>query len=180
MIPYFIIIPLLAAFVITLVAGKKDVWGIALSLISTVALLVMSLISYLRLGGEAILYEMGNWQLPIRIALVLDPLSGFMLIIVNLIALTSIIYSIQYVRHLGQDFKYYGLFMLMLAGMNGVILTGDIFNLYVFMEIALFAAFALVAFGCRAEEYEAAFKYAIMGAVSSIIILIGIGVIWIE
>ncbi len=178
MIPYFIIIPLLAAFLITLVAGKKDVWGIVVSLVSCAAMLIMALISYLRLGGQTIIYEMGNWQLPIGIALVMDSLSGFMLIIVNLVALTSIIYSIQYVRHLGQDFKYYALFMFMLTGMNGVILTGDIFNLYVFMEIALFAAFALVAFGCRAEEYEAAFKYAIMGAVSSIIILIGIGVLY--
>lgn len=178
MIPYFIIIPLLAAFLITLVAGKKDVWGIVVSLVACAAMLIMALVSYLRLGGQTIIYEMGNWQLPIGIALVMDSLSGFMLIIVNLVALTSVLYSIQYVRHLGQDFKYYALFMFMLTGMNGVILTGDIFNLYVFMEIALFAAFALVAFGCRAEEYEAAFKYAIMGAVSSILILIGIGVIY--
>ena len=176
MLPLFIIIPLLAAFLITLIAGKKDVWGIILSLIAGAALLVMAVISFLRVNGETVVYQMGNWQLPIGIALVLDSLSGFMLVIVNLIALTSIIYSIQYIRHLGQDFKYYSLFMLMLTGMNGVILTGDIFNLYVFMEIALLAAFSLVAFGCRAEEFEAAFKYAIMGAVSSTIILIGIGV----
>ncbi len=176
MLPLFILIPLLAAFLITLVAGKKDVWGIVLSLIASAALLVMAVISFLRLYGETVVYQMGNWQLPIGIALVLDSLSGFMLVIVNLIALTSILYSIQYIRHLGQDFKYYSLFMLMLTGMNGVLLTGDIFNLYVFMEIALLAAFSLVAFGCRAEEFEAAFKYAIMGAVSSTIILIGIGV----
>ncbi|MBN1561364.1 NADH/ubiquinone/plastoquinone (complex I) [candidate division KSB1 bacterium] len=178
MLPYFIIIPLLAAFLITLIGGKRDIWGIALSMIATAALLIMSLVSFLQLRGETIVYEMGNWQLPLGIALVMDSLSGFMLIIVSLVALTSVVYSIQYVRHLGQDFKYYALFMFMLTGMNGVILTGDIFNLFVFMEIALFAAFALVAYGCRAEEYEAAFKYAIMGAVSSTLILIGIGVLY--
>ena len=51
MIPYFIIIPLLAAFLITLVAGKKDIWGIVLSLVSCAAMLIMALVSYLRLGG---------------------------------------------------------------------------------------------------------------------------------
>ncbi|MBN1482941.1 NADH/ubiquinone/plastoquinone (complex I) [candidate division KSB1 bacterium] len=178
MLPLFIIIPLIAAFLITLIAGKKDVWGIVLSVVASAAMLILAVISFLNVNGETIIYEMGNWKMPFGIALVLDSLSGYMLIIVNLVALTAIIYSIQYIRHLGQDFKYYALFMLMLTGMNGVILTGDIFNLYVFMEIALFAAFALVAYGCRAEEYEAAFKYAVMGSVSSIFILIGIGVLY--
>lgn len=178
MLPYFIIIPLLSAFLIAFFAGKKDQWGIGFSVVSTAALLIMSVISFLNLGGETIVYEMGTWRLPIGIALVLDSLSAFMLIIVSLVAFTSALYSIHYIRHLGRDFKYYSLFMLMLTGMNGVILTGDIFNLYVFMEIALIAAFALVAYGCRAEEFEAAFKYAIMGAVSSLVILIGIGVMY--
>ena len=176
--PYFVIIPLIAAFVITLIAGKKDVWGRVLALLSSAALLALALVEFFQLNGRTLIYEMGNWRLPFGIPLVLDSLSGFMLIVVNLIALTSILYSGQYIRHLGQDFKFYALFLLMLAGMNGVLLTGDIFNLYVFMEIALLAAFALVAFGCSAEEYEAAFKYAVMGAVSSVMILIGIGVLY--
>jgi multicomponent Na+:H+ antiporter subunit D len=66
--------------------------------------------------------------------------------------------------------------MLLVTGMNGVIITGDLFNLYVFMEIALFSAFALVAYGSKAEEFEAAFKYAVMGSVSSFLILAGIAV----
>jgi multicomponent Na+:H+ antiporter subunit D len=176
--PYFVIIPLMAAFIVTLIASKKDVWGMVLALLSSAVLLVMALVAFLQLDGRTIIYEMGNWKIPIGIPLVLDSLSGFMLVVVNLIAVTSVLYSGQYIRHLGQDFKFYALFLLMLAGMNGVLLTGDIFNLYVFMEIALLAAFALVAFGCSAEEYEAAFKYAVMGAVSSALILIGIGALY--
>jgi multicomponent Na+:H+ antiporter subunit D len=74
--------------------------------------------------------------------------------------------------------KYYTLFLLMLAGMNGVVLTGDLFNLYVFLEIAAVASYALVAFGTEAEELEASFKYLIMGAVASAFILLGIGIIY--
>jgi len=74
--------------------------------------------------------------------------------------------------------RYYSLFLIMMAGMNGVILAGDLFNLYVMLEIAAIASYALVAFGCRHEELEASFKYAVLGTVSSTFILIGVALIY--
>jgi multicomponent Na+:H+ antiporter subunit D len=74
--------------------------------------------------------------------------------------------------------KFYTLFMLMLAGMNGVIITGDLFNLFVFLEIASISSYALVAFGTEKEELEASFKYAIMGSVASSFILLGIALLY--
>lgn len=174
--PYYIIIPLLAAFLISLIAGKKDNWAVILSLISSSALLILSLFSFISMKNETVTYSMSTWQIPYGIVLVQDALTSFILVMVSIISFTSLIFSIQYIRHLSMDWKYYSLFMLLIAGMNGVIITGDLFNLYVFMEIALFAAFALVAYGSRAEEFEAAFKYAIMGSVSSFLILAGIAV----
>jgi multicomponent Na+:H+ antiporter subunit D len=97
---------------------------------------------------------------------------------VSLIALTSLVFSIRYIRALGRDTRYYTLFMILVAGMNGVLITGDLFNLFVFMEIALLAALALVAFGGRAHEFEASFKYAVMASVSSSLILFGIAVVY--
>ena len=176
--PYYIIIPLLAAFLITLIAGKKDNWAIILSFISVSALLVLSVFSFVVMKEETVTYEMSAWKVPYGIVLVQDALTSFMLVMVSLISFTSLIFSIQYIRHLSKDWKYYALFMLLVTGMNGVIITGDLFNLYVFMEIALFSAFALVAYGSRAEEFEASFKYAVMGSVSSLIILIGIAVLY--
>ena len=176
--PYYIIIPLLTAFLITLIAGKKDNWAIVLSFISVSALLVLSVFAFVTMNGERITCEMSAWKVPYGIVLVQDALTSFMLIMVSLISFTSLIFSIQYIRHLSKDWKYYGLFMLLVTGMNGVIITGDLFNLFVFMEIALFSAFALVAYGGKAEEFEAAFKYAVMGSVSSLIILVGIAVLY--
>ena len=175
-VPYFIILPLLSAFLIILIAGKKDIWGAIISIVATTGLLVLAIVSYFQNGVATQVYLMGAWKLPYGISLVQDPLSTFMLIIVNLISLTSLIYSISYIQHLSPDWKYYALFMLLLSGMNGVLLTGDLFNLYVFMEISLLAAFALVAYGTRAEEFEAAFKYAVMGSVSSLLILVAIAI----
>lgn len=176
--PYYVIIPLLAAFLITLIAGKKDNWAIVLSFISVSALLVLSIFAFVMMNDERVTYEMSAWKIPYGIVLVQDALTSFMLVMVSLISFTSLIFSIQYIRHLSKDWKYYALFMLLVTGMNGVIVTGDLFNLYVFMEIALFSAFALVSYGSRAEEFEAAFKYAVMGSVSSLIILVGIAVMY--
>lgn len=174
--PYFIILPLLATFIITLIGGKKDNWGITISIAAIAIMTVLSIYSFIVGKTETLTYSMSNWDIPIGICLVQDALSLFVLIVINIIALTSLLFSIQYIRHLSPDWKYYALFMLLVTGMNGVVLTGDIFNLFVFMEIALFSAFALVAYGSRAEEFEASFKYAIMGSVSSVLILIGIAI----
>jgi len=66
----------------------------------------------------------------------------------------------------------------MVAGMNGVVLSGDIFNLFVFLEIASIASYALVGFGCGHEEFEAAFKYMVLGSIASIFVLFGIGLVY--
>ncbi|MBL7136456.1 MAG: NADH/ubiquinone/plastoquinone (complex I) [Candidatus Marinimicrobia bacterium] len=176
--PFFIIIPLLTAFLITLISGKKDDWAIILSIIAALSLLVLSVFSFVTIGGNTVVYNMSAWKIPYTICLVLDALSSFMLLIVSIISLTSLMFSIKYIRHLSPSWKYYALFMFLVTGMNGVIVTGDLFNLYVFLEIALIAAYALVAYGSKAEEFEASFKYAVMGSISSILILVGIGIIY--
>ena len=176
--PFLIIIPLLAAFLISLISGEKDNWAIILSILAVLSLLILSLFSFFNTGNDTFVYEMSGWKIPLTICLVQDALSCFMLVIVNLIALTSLMFSVSYIRQHDSPWKYYALFMLLITGMNGVIATGDIFNLFVFMEIALFAAYALVAFGSKAEEFEASFKYAVMGSISSTLILLGIGILY--
>jgi multicomponent Na+:H+ antiporter subunit D len=176
--PSFIIIPLAVAFLITLLARKKEGGAALFSIVAAALLVGLSVYAAVAMKGQTVVYEMSAWKIPFGIALVLDSLTAFMLLIVNLIALTSLAFSFNYVRHLWPDWKYYSLFMILLAGMNGVIMTGDLFNLYVFMEIALLAAFALVAYGGRSHEFEASFKYAVMGAVSSGLILFTIAIVY--
>jgi multicomponent Na+:H+ antiporter subunit D len=176
--PYFVIIPLLVAFLIPLVSKRRDSGAVLLSLAAAAALLVLSAYAFFDLSGGTLVYRMSAWKLPIGINLVLDAFSSFMLVMVSLIALTSLVYSVRYIRRLGGDWKYYSLFMILVAGMNGVIVTGDLFNLFVFMEIALFAALALVAYGGRAHEFEASFKYAVMASISASLILLAIAVVY--
>lgn len=176
--PYFIIVPLLAAFLIPLVARRRDAWAVFLALASSLALFALAAYAFFVHGGETLVYKMSAWKLPVGINLVLDAFSSFVLMMVGLIALTSLLFSVKYIRHLGGDWRYYALFMILVAGMNGVVVTGDLFNLFVFMEIALIAALALVAYGGRAHEFEASFKYAIMASVSASLILLSIAVVY--
>ncbi len=176
--PFFIIIPLLAAFLIALISGDRDYWAIIVSVLAMISLAVLALFNFITIGGEMIVYEMGAWKIPYTICLTVDAFSAFMLVIIGVIGLTSLMFSVYYIKHRSPSWKYYALFMLLVTGMDGVVVTGDLFNLFVFMEIALFAAYALVSYGSQAEEFEAAFKYAIMGSISSTLVLVGIAVIY--
>jgi len=175
LIPLFAIIPLAGAFLTTL-AGKrlKNVPDI-LGNIITFILFVLSVVAVVVNNKYGTLvYSVGAWKPPFGIAMVLDGLTAFMLVTVNLVAFCISIFSINYMEKYTSKWKFYSLFLLMLAGMNGVVVTGDMFNLFVFLEIASVASYALVAFGTEKHELEAAFKYAIMSTVGSLFILLGI------
>jgi len=174
-IPLFVAISLLGAFIISII-GKKLKWvPDVIGNITTLILLSLSVFAMWTIVTKGTLvYSVGSWELPIGIALVLDGLAAFMLITVNLIAFFVSIYSISYMKRFTSKWKFYTLFLLMVAGMNGVVVTGDIFNLFVFLEIASVASYALVAFGTERHELEAAFKYTVMSTVGSLFILLGI------
>ena len=178
-IPLFVVVPLGAAFLISLL-GKK-IKGIPdiLANSGTLLLTVLSVCAIFLVKGAGVqVYKVGGWIPPIGISMVLDGLSSFMLVTVNLTAFLITIFSISYMEKYTAKWKFYTLFMLMLAGMNGVIITGDMFNLFVFLEIAAIASYALVAFGIEKEELEASFKYMVVGELASLFILLGIGLLY--
>jgi len=177
--PFFVIIPLGTAFLISLLGKKIKSLGDILANLGTLILLALSLYSIRLVDAHKILvYKVGGWIPPIGICMVLDGLSSFMLVTVNLVSFLVALYSISYMEKYTGKYKFYTLFMLMLAGMNGIIISGDLFNLFVFLEIASISSYALVAFGTEAEELEASFKYAVMGSVASGFILLGIALLY--
>lgn len=179
MLPFFVIIPLGTAFLVSLFGKKIKNLGDILANLGTLSLLVFSLYSIsLVAAHKIVVYKVGGWIPPIGICMVLDGLTSFMLVTVNLVSFLVTLYSVNYMERYTDKYRFYTLFMLMLAGMNGIIVTGDLFNLFVFLEIASIASYALVAFGTEAEELEASFKYAVMGSVASSFILLGIALLY--
>ena len=178
-IPLFVVIPLGSAFLVSLLGKRVKRFSDVLSNLATFSLFFISLVSIYLVRTQGILvYKVGGWIPPIGISMVMDGLTSFMLVTVNLIAFLVAIYSISYMEKYTAKDKFYTLFLLMLAGMNGVIITGDMFNLFVFLEIAAISSYALVAFGTEAEELEASFKYAVMGSLASSFILLGIALLY--
>jgi multicomponent Na+:H+ antiporter subunit D len=173
-IPLFVAIPLGMGF-LTVMLGKRIRW--IPDLIGNGTLAVLLVMSFTTIGKEQ-LYHMGSWATPLGIDLRLDGLSSLLLIAINVIGFAVTLFSIQYMRMYTSKVHYYGLFLFMVGGMNGVCLTGDLFNLFVFMEIAAIASYALVGFGCEHEELEASFKYIVLGSIASALILVAIALIY--
>jgi len=177
--PFFVIISLGTAFLISLFGKKIKNFPDTLANLGTLSLLALSLYSLKLVNAHHVLvYKVGGWVPPIGICMVLDGLTSFMLVTVNLVSFLVTVYSISYMEKYTDKHRFYTLFMLMVAGMNGIIITGDLFNLFVFLEIASIASYALVAFGTEAEELEASFKYAVMGSVASSFILLAIALLY--
>ncbi|MCL5409027.1 MAG: NADH/ubiquinone/plastoquinone (complex I) [Candidatus Omnitrophica bacterium] len=171
----FIALPMGMAFLIALIGHQYKKSPDFLANLTMGILFILSAICY----GKSTIYYIGNWSPSIGIPLVLDGLSGLMLIIINFIGFMSAIFSIQYIeKFYTSKLRYYGLFLLTIAGLNGIVLSGDIFSIYVFLELASISSYALVGFGCGAEELEAAFKYLIMGTIASFFILLGIALLY--
>ena len=176
LIPVFVALPLAVCLLIQLLARGRPRLAGGLSILAMLALVVMSIAAI----GKGGLYHLGGWPTPIGIDLRLDDLSVLMLLVVNVIGLAVSLYAIDYMRRFTSEGYFYGLFLLMVTGMNGVVLAGDLFNLYVFLEVAAVASYALVAFGCAHEELEASFKYIVLGSLSSALILIGIALVYLS
>lgn len=180
-IPLFVLIPLGSAFLISLLGRSFKKLADILAGLACLSLLAFSLFLAIDMGktpNYILVYKTGGWVPPIGISMVADALTVFMLVTVNLVAFLISLYSIEYMKRYTDKWKFYTLFMLMITGINGVAITGDMFNLFVFLEIASISSYALVAFGTEAEELEASFKYAIMGSVASSFILLAIAFLY--
>jgi multicomponent Na+:H+ antiporter subunit D len=178
----YIIIPLLGAFLIPIIGHFVKGFQKTISVIITLFLVFYSVWFYI-VGYEApAVTKVGGWEavngVPIAIYLIYDGLSAFIILTVNLIAFLSTVYAMGYIKRFTAENNFYALLCLMIAGMNGVVLSGDIFNMYVFLEIAVIASYALVAFGTEKRELEASFKYQVLGGIASLLILFAVGLLY--
>ena len=182
LIPLFVAIPLISAFLIILlgklVTGFHRIWAP----LTLLVLLVLAIVEFTSLDASSRTYTLGGWNMeggyPIGIFMVLDGFSVIMLCIVNLIGFIALFYSLSYISKYTAEANYYALFCLIIAGMNGVVLSGDLFNLFVFLEVSVISSYALVAFGVGKTELEASFRYQVLGGLASMIILLAIGLIY--
>jgi len=154
-----VFLPLLAAFLMPVVSllskrykipGGKE-W---LSAVFIVAELIVVLSMVPTAKTSVITYKLGGWDPPLGIILAVDALGALAATIIAGVGALVIAYSFIYMRRETGLEYYYTLLFLILAGSMGVVLTGDIFNLYVFFEIMSIASYALVAFRRHSQSIE--------------------------
>ena len=182
-----IMTPFILAFVLGLFKDKYIKVKRALAVIATAVsfLCVILLIKPILINGEIIVSWMGNWSpmggKAFGIGLQIDSLGMFLALIITGASLLSVIYSLKYMSHDNGLEKYYVLFLLLTSSMIGFVFTGDLFNMYVMLEIMTFAAIALTAFrNYKDKSVEAAFKYIVTGSLGSSLILLGTCLIYSE
>jgi multicomponent Na+:H+ antiporter subunit D len=182
LIPLFVVSPLAGAFLIMIIGRFIKEFNKYFTSLILLFLVIISFYSLFTTGENLSVYKVGGWEpinkVPIGIYMVMDGFTAIVVCIINLIGFLSAFYSISYIKRYTSENYFYALFCLMIAGMNGVVLSGDLFNIFVFLEISVISSYALVAFGVEKNELEASFKYQVLGGLASFLILFGIGFIY--
>jgi len=148
----------------------------AVSLAGGVAYLGAVALLFQRVATDGTLtYQVGKWTAPYGISLVADPLAMFMLALAAVVSLAALAFSVLYVDDDEQRLSYHALYHMMVLGVTGSFLTGDLFNLFVWFEVMLMASYVLVVFYGRAEHTRAALQYVVLNLVGSALMLVAIG-----
>ncbi len=177
-----IIVPLSTAILIPLVdIIKKDIRKYLVLLGAFLEffiffLLIVNNLSKIKDGSLFLKYYLGGWLPPLGIVLTMDMLSFYFSALVTFAVLFAIIYSIGYIGH--HEGKYYVLIFLLWFAMQGIILTGDLFNFYVFIELILVSSSALIAFNRNRQATEAAIKYMVYGIIGGLFTFVGVLLIY--
>jgi multicomponent Na+:H+ antiporter subunit D len=171
---------LLSAFLVPLAGYLKRDFGFAIALTGALLSSVFSAAGLLTVisGGE-LRYHLGGWAPPIGIEYVLDALSAFMATVVTIVGTTVLVYSRRSIlQEVPERFvPMYALATLLLAGLCGIIVTADLFNLFVFLEIASLSAYALMAVGDERGPV-ASFRYLMLGSIAGSFYVLGVGFLY--
>lgn len=175
----------LGAFFVVVFGTHRKKLRIAISTVaaSISFILICSLIKPVLIDGEIISYWMGNWTpvegYAIGIGYEIDQLNMFFALLVSTTILLSCIYSIKYMERDDYLDRYYTLFLMLAGSVLGLVLTGDMFNMFVMIEVMTFASVALTAFrNWTKGALEASFKYLVVGSIGSSFVLAGIALVY--
>ena len=175
-----VVIPLIAA-PLCLLAGRASLaWTIAF-LASACATAAAAILAYQTLHHGPISYHMGGWAPPWGIEYAVDSANAFILLLVSSIATVVLLYcpsSVSKEIRAGREHMFYCMFILCLTGLLGIAITGDAFNVFVFLEISSLSSYALIAMGSQRKALTASFQYLIMGTIGATFFLIGVGLLY--
>ncbi|MCI1001014.1 MULTISPECIES: monovalent cation/H+ antiporter subunit D [Brucella/Ochrobactrum group] len=174
-----ILLPLVTAAVLLLIDERSRKLKMAINSLSTlgligIACMLVGMAS--EKAPEAIVYLIGNWPAPFGIVLVLDRLAALMLLLASLLGMAALSFALAHWHKASPHF--HTIFQLLLMGLNGAFLTGDLFNLFVFFEVMLAASYGLALHGSGPARVKAGLHYIAVNLVASSLFLIGVSLIY--
>jgi multicomponent Na+:H+ antiporter subunit D len=173
-----ILVPLSTAAVLML-APKRPRPQRWISLAGSILLLVSTLAVFLRVNAEGVqVLQISNWPAPFGITVVADLLSAILVVAVGVVGTAITVVAFAGVDPRREAFGYHPLIQILLMGVAGAFLTGDLFNLYVWFEVMLVASFVLMALHRTSAQVEAAFKYVTINLIASSIFLTALGLLY--
>ena len=175
-----IVVPLVAAPLCSLVRNPTLAWSFAAA-VSGVSFVIAVALAGAVADGSELVYLLGGWAAPWGIEYRIDALNALVLVIVTGASTVSIVHArLSVAREVSRDRigLFYTAWLLCLTGMLGMTVTGDVFNVFVFLEITSLSTYVLVALGPDRAALLAAFRYLIIGSVGATFFLIGIGLLY--
>jgi len=177
-----VLTPLMMSLIVVLISNNFLSW--LLTLFTTLITFIFSLLLYQEVFlHTAISYALGNWVPPLGIEYLIDKVSIIPIIIISLISFLATFFASNIMPaeiNNSSISKVYSLWLLAIAGLIGLVTTGDAFNLFVFLEISSLASVALVAMGGQKDKQAlvAAYNYLILGAIGATFYVIGVGLLY--
>lgn len=175
-----VVVPLLAAPLTVLLRRRE--WAYAVALAAAWLALAAAAALWLQVAnGSTISYAIGSWPPPWGIEYRVDRLTAFMLVLVAGMGALMLPYargSIETEIPASQHYLFFTMYLLCLAGLLGIVITGDAFNVFVFLEISSLATYVLIAMGRDRRALVAAYQYLIMGTIGATFFIIGVGLLY--
>lgn len=177
-----IVVPLLAAPICLFLRNKSVVRIFSILVAWTCLAIAWTILGMVidPLQGP-INYHMGGWSMPVGIELSIDAANAFVLLIVAGIAAVVMPFGVGHPGLAGPEGKqhlFYAALLLCMTGLMGIAITGDLFNIFVFLEITSLSSYALIAMGDHRRAKMAAYTYLIMGTIGGTFLLVGIGFVF--
>ena len=175
-----VVIPLLAAPICILLRRERLVWAFSL-IVSWITFIISVAILSRVLTIDEWVYPIGGWAAPWGIEYRVDALNAFILLIVSCTAAIVLAYAPRTVAHeipTHKHYLFYAVFLLCLTGLLGIAITGDVFNVFVFLEISALSSYVLIGMGDSRRALTSSYRYLVLGTIGSTFLLIGIGLMY--
>ena len=175
-----VVVPLLGAVVVAIVRKGVLAWLVALAVSWSMPFIAFALLHEVMVNGT-ISYAIGGWAPPAGIEYRIDQANAFMLVLVSIMAALVMTYAPRSVADEIQPERqgwYYAMFLLCLTGLLGMAITGDAFNVFVFMEVSSLSMYTLIALGRDRRALVAAYQYLVIGTIGATFYVIGVGLLF--